>query len=183
VGGPLLPGSPALCECRRVMTALLLVCALADPGLGGMYELTGFIPPDERLAPCRVELEHRFLGPDDQTWTEEVIGVALLSHLWGDGMREMGFGVPYCAPVPLTRDQALLRLPCALAVEGGAILSSVGEHALTYNFDELDRTVTVDWDPVADSGVYTFRYFYEGGAGVSAETRPIWIVPESPEGE
>ncbi|MFO7626709.1 MAG: hypothetical protein R6V62_05585 [Candidatus Fermentibacteraceae bacterium] len=161
------------------MIALLFVHVLVCvPGEQGLFALTGFIPPEERLMPCGVELEHRFLGPDDETWEKELIGITVLSHLWGDDMREMGFGVPYRAPVPLTRDQALLNLPHASEVEGGPILSFLGEHALTYSFDEQNRTCLVDWDPVADSGVYTFRYFYEN----CSLAAPEWIMGQAGSG-
>ncbi|GEM_PF-6620341 len=159
------------------MIALLFVLVCV-PGEQGLYELTGFIPGEERLMPCGVELEHRYLGPDDETWDTEVIGITLLSHLWGDEMREMGFGVPYCAPVPLTREQARMNLPGVSGGESGPVLSVCGEHVLAYSFDCLNRTVTVNWDPVADSGVYTFRYFYES----CSLAAPEWIMGQDGSG-
>ena len=154
---------------------MLLPLVLAIAGQTGMHALTGFIPPDKRLMPLGVELEHSYLGTDDETWETELIVILALSPLWGDEMREMGFGVPWCAPVPLTRDQALSGLPGASELAGGPVMSVCGEHTLTYGFDAMDRTVSVDWDPVADSGVYTFRYFY---TGLSEAGRPVWTIPD-----
>lgn len=152
-----------------------LLFLLAVVGGEGMFALTGFIPPEDRLMPYLVVLEHRFLGPDDETWETGRTGIGDLSPLWGDGMREMGFGEPWCAPVPLTRDQALSGLPGASELADGSVMSVCGEHTLTYGFDGLNRTVAVDWDPVADSGVYTFLYSYDDPEGSG---RPVWIIPE-----
>lgn len=122
-----------------------------------------------RLAPCRVELEHKFLGPDDATWITKRTAAFELVRAWGERRAEAsrGAGIDWesapIAPIPLTRAQASSLLDGGRAntsVQGHA-MAQIGEDGFDYAFDDSGRTIRVDWDPVADSGVYVFHYQYD----------------------
>jgi hypothetical protein len=156
------------------------------PGSSRTLLLSPLIPEADRLMPTGVELEHTFLGPDDETWVTERITVTLLTRQCGDAMRLMGVDGPFQAPAPLTRDQTLVLIPGATEVEAqGArwVLATLGdgEYSLSYFFDEQGRTAEVDWDPTADSGSYRFYYSYENCSESSEDCRPLWIDDLTPE--
>ncbi len=195
--------SPAnsMCMIAGVTAAILSGFTASDPCFAGNFEATspetptvalpsGFcllvpvIPESDRLMPSVVEFELRRLAEDDAGWEAETISVTLLTSVWGDPMRGMGTDFPYMAPVPLTREQALSFLPEAVetSIAGSLRVMSFigdGEHTLVYIFDEAGRTIGVDWDPVADSGVYVFRYSYLPNPGDEAVESPEWIDPDA----
>jgi hypothetical protein len=157
------------------LAALILCSGLAQGGVelqpapGLDIELVPAIPVEERLAPGRAELEYVHLGEDDSTWVTERLDIGVLTRFWGDAMRDITSLDPLPAPGPVTRDQALGFLPGATGIDG-SVLFMTDEHCFTYEFDSLGRAVEIDWDPVADSGAYRFRYWY-----CPSESPPVWV--------
>ncbi len=161
------------------MTRLLFIAVLSSlPDAGNTYvpanpgDLTEIAPPipgEDRLHPDIVVLEYRRMGEDDSTWVSDTVNIPGLTRFWGDGMREYDPLALPCAPAPITREQAL-ELPVLAADWGRCVWLRFGEHDLVYSFDDLGRTVQVEWDPAADSGVYLFDYYY----GVNSLSPPVW---------
>jgi hypothetical protein len=121
------------------------------------------IPRSSRLAPCRVELEHTFLGPDDTTWLTRRRPVHRLVREWESTRAEVVWEVAPIAPIALTFEQAqtLLRGARLEEHEGKKwIWAVVGDGTISYEFDARGRAARADWDPVADSAAYVFHYQY-----------------------
>lgn len=136
---------------------------------GREIELIPDVCGEARLHPGRIVLERMLLGEDDSTWVSETFEIYCMTRFWSDGARP---GVPDSllpAPAPMTMAHAFLFLPGAIE-SGRSVLCITSENTFTYSFDHLGRTVEVDWDPVADSGVYRFRYWYE-----PSDDPPEWI--------
>lgn len=163
-----------------VLRSVLLLCLVismphasgqsddcGEPGLD--IQLVPDLPMEDRLHPGRVELAHTHLGDDDSTWVTDVVEIGEMTRFWGDLMRGIGSYSPLLAPGPMTREQLLSSLPDPMEV-GESVLYLSGEHSFGFSFDSLGRIIRIDWDPVADSGIYRFHYSYE-----PSDDPPVWV--------
>jgi hypothetical protein len=122
------------------------------------------IAPAERLVPCRIELEHRFLGADDVTWETHRTPVRRMVRDWARERWEVDWDRAPIAPIPLTVQQARTLLPAPHLEQTATaswIWAEIDDGSFSYFFDDKGRTVRVDWDPNADSAAYVFHYTYE----------------------
>jgi hypothetical protein len=166
-----------------VMLAVIGGILSSIPRQEGILILAQPVPEDARLQPTWVELEHRYLGPDDSTWVTEIAPVFLLSVQFDDAMRGWSEDGVLHAPVPLTYDQALVLIPGTAVgeIEGARwVLVLLDDCTFTYHFDDAGRTVRVEMDPTADSAVYWFSYGYDACPDSAAETEPSWIDDLTP---
>ena len=122
------------------------------------------ITPAERLAPCCIELEHRFLGDDDVTWETHRTPVRRMVRDWARERWEVDWDRVPIAPIPLTVQQARTLLPAPHIEQtetASWIWAEIDDGSFSYSFDDKGRTIRVDWDPNADSAAYVFHYTYE----------------------
>lgn len=126
------------------------------------------------LTPCRVVLHHKYRDVDvsDDTWKSVEVPVHRFSEGdWG-ALREVDWLHDPVAPVPYPFEHLLglsgaeqIELPVAASNDRDRpvkwIQVLLDDEALTYAFDTRGRPVEIDWDPVADSSVYVFRYAYD----------------------
>lgn len=120
------------------------------------------ISAPERLRPCQVVLRHTTYDERSRSPTTQTLTIRRLVRRWTDDLREGEWHD--VAPIPLTLAQAraLLPEPTELTGQRGVeVLATVGDGQLSYRFDARQRTSVVDWDPVADSSTYEYRYAYE----------------------
>ena len=120
------------------------------------------ISAPERLRPCQVVLRHTTYDERSRSPTTQTLTIRRLVRRWTDDLREGEWHD--VAPIPLTLAQAraLLPEPTELTGQRGVeVLATVGDGQLSYRFDARRRTSVVDWDPVADSSTYEYRYAYE----------------------
>lgn len=141
------------------------------------------IAPAERLAPCRVELEHRLLGADDVAWETQRTPARRLVRDWARERGTVDWGLAPIAPIPLTVQQARALLPAPhteQAATASWIWADIDDGSFAYFFDDKGRTTRVDWDPNADSAVYIFHYTYECSPSIPRDQWPAYADDDSP---
>lgn len=135
------------------------------------------IPLAERLRPCRVDFDHSFLGEDDERWEVTTTPVRGLVWDWEAAGRSADWARAPVAPIPMTLAQARALRESANNVAETTIAGATvvfvhfADSVFAYAFDDRGRSVEVDWDPVADSATYRFRYAYTCDTGA---TPPAW---------
>ena len=121
----------------------------------------------------------------DEAWKTLRTNVRRLVRRWGNETRQVEWDRNPIAPMPLTLAQARANLPGVQAFdvprasapgqrsETAWVTAFVGDGSFVYAFDSSGRTITVHWDPVADSSAYVFRYRYECARG--AGDKPFYV--------